>query len=130
MAKQRIESLVYHTSGTKTVQEIVTEMANLKVVEKMIERIAQRDPDTYWRQSLKDLAQDIYVHLMTKVPAEKLISLYANDELRPYVIRILQVAIKSSKSEYHKTYRGKTLRHAELTEDLLTEQEFTITEDE
>lgn len=130
MAKQRIESLVYHTSGTKTVQEIVTEMANLKVVEKMIERIAQRDPDTYWRQSLKDLAQDVYVHLMTKIPAEKLISLYANDELRPYVIRILQVAIKSSKSEYHKIYRGKTLRHAELTEDLLTEQEFTITEDE
>lgn len=129
MAKQRIESLVYHTSGTKTVQEIVTEMANLKVVEKMIERIAQRDPDTYWRQSLKDLAQDIYVHLMTKIPAEKLISLYANDELRPYVIRILQVAIKSSKSEYHKTYRGKTLRHSELTEDLLTEPEFIVYED-
>lgn len=127
---QRIESLVYHTSGIKTVQEIVTEMSRLKVVEKMIERIAQRDPDTYWRQSLKDLAQDVYLHLLTKVSPEKLILLYSKDELRPYVIRILQVAIKSSKSEYHKTYRSKTLRHAELTEDLLTEQEFTITEDE
>ena len=73
---QRTESLVYHTSGIKTVQEIVTEMSRLKVVEKMIERIAQRDSDTYWRQSLKDLAQDVYLHLLTKISPEKLILLY------------------------------------------------------
>lgn len=125
---QRIESLVYHTSGIKSRTEIVIEMANLRVIENMIQRIAQRDKDTNWRQSLKDLAQDTYMYLLTGIPEEKLVSLYAKDELRPYVIRILQINIKSSKSNYHKTYRSGLLRHEELKDDLLVTDELNIIE--
>lgn len=85
----------------RTNREIVNDLGNAKVVEKIIEKITStgaKDPD-----SLPDLAQDVYLSLLS----DKNLSEVDDDgenHLRYYITRILLNNICSSTSRYYRTY--------------------------
>jgi len=85
----------------RTNREIVNDLGNAKVVEKIIEKITStgaKDPD-----SLPDLAQDVYLSLLYDKNLPE-VDDDGENHLRYYITRILLNNICSSTSRYYRTY--------------------------
>lgn len=97
------------------VSEIVDELAKGRAVEKMIKNITDgKSPDT---TALQDLAQDIYLSLLTK--GEKLITVYEEGHMDFYLSRVVMNNIASSSSPYYRIYIKPTLINTQINENIL-----------
>ena len=102
-----------------TKEEIITEIANQHVIEDIIGNV---DKSVIPKQSLKDLAQDIYLDLLTK-PEDKIIQLYKKKQLKYFISRMVVNNLHSNTSPYYRTYR-RTTQINPVTEDMLIQPSF------
>lgn len=91
-------------------QEIVSELANNKLIEKFVE-IKGRG----WLISgtEQDLIQDMYLYIL-EMKEEKVVSLYTAGELPFYLCRAVQNQCRGIHTGYHKTYRSWSKNKIEL----------------
>lgn len=82
---------------TKT--EIISQIANEKLVERVINKI-----DSTIMANCPDLANDIYLSLLEK-PDEKVEELYETATLPFFIIRMVKNNIFSSNSPYYRIYK-------------------------
>lgn len=80
-------------------QSIINIIANEKWVEGVIRNIAGEIDDT-----LNDLAQDIYVDLLSK-DEDKIVRMYNDNQLKFFVTRMVMNNIRSKNSPYYMTYK-------------------------
>ena len=80
--------------------DIVTEMANKRMVEQMVCKIAHQKLSP----ELKDLSQMVYVILLEYDEA-RIIDLYDNKQMHFFVARIIINQFRSSNSPFHIIYR-------------------------
>lgn len=102
-----------------TKNEIITEIAEQHMIEDIIRNV---DKSVIPKQSLKDLAQDIYLDLLTK-PESKIIQLYEKKQLRYFISRMVTNNLHSNTSPYYRTYK-RTSQINPLTEDMLIQPGF------
>lgn len=86
--------------GVKTKNEIITEIANARVVETMVENIAHQPLSA----NLKDLCQMVYVILL-EYEEQKVVELYENNQMQYFIARIIINQYRSSNSPYHALFR-------------------------
>jgi hypothetical protein len=79
-----------------TVAEIIEELAGDRVVERIIENVAHRQLN----RDTQDLAQMIYLALLTYDEA-KIIDLYENEELNYFIVAIVRNQYNSVTSPYY-----------------------------
>lgn len=79
-----------------TVAEIIEELAGDRVVERIIENVAHRQLN----RDTQDLAQMIYLALLTYDEA-KIIDLYENEELNYFIVAIVRNQYNSATSPYY-----------------------------
>lgn len=79
--------------------QIVSKLAKDKVIERLIPYSKGRP----FSGTSEDLAQDLYMELLGKDP-EKLKQLYETGEIRPYLVRSLQLQFKDNRNKYYKKY--------------------------
>lgn len=80
--------------------DVVNELARKKLVESIIKKINRAEQP----RNLQDLAQDIYLQLLTK-NTDKIIELYQNKQLKFYITRIVLNNICSNTSPYYTKYK-------------------------
>lgn len=78
---------------------IVEDLARKQVIERII-----RKEVSYLRPEHKDLAQDLYVDLLTK-PNSRLELLNRTGLLKPFLVRMVRNNLHSSTSRFYYTYR-------------------------
>ena len=93
-----------------TKQEIINEIASNHVAEDIIMNVS-RNSDT---DSLHDLAQDIYIDLLSKSD-EKIISMYEDGTLQFFIVRMITNNMFSSNSPYYRVYRDFSHRSDDLS---------------
>ena len=84
----------------KSKYEIVAELANNKLVEKMVCNIAHQSLS----EDLKDLAQMVYIILL-EYDDDRIIDLYTNKQMHFFIARIIINQFRSSNSPYHLIFR-------------------------
>ena len=82
-----------------TKQQVITIVAKEKWAETVIKNIAGELDDT-----LKDLAQDIYVDLLSKND-DKIVRMYNDNQLKFFVTRMIVNNIRSKNSPYYMIYK-------------------------
>lgn len=83
---------------TKT--SIVDDLAKNKVVETIIQNITKGST----MDTLKDLAQDIYIDLLQK-EEKKLVKMYEKKELKYFITKMVTNNVFSSNSPYYMQYK-------------------------
>lgn len=94
----------------ETREEIVMQMASERMVEKMVQRIAQQSLS----DDLKDLCQMIYLILL-EYDETKLQDLWTNKQMNFFVVRIILNQLKSRFSPYYKSFRKFQERSVDIT---------------
>lgn len=84
----------------KSKNTIITEIANAKVVETMVENIAHQPLSA----NLKDLCQMVYVILL-EYDESKIVELYENNQMQYFIARVIINQYRSSNSPYHALFR-------------------------
>lgn len=84
-----------------TKEEIIERLAKDKYVEEVIRNCTINR--TFNKEDLKELAQDIYISLLTK-DNDLIVRLYCEDSLRYYISRIVLSQIVSVNSPYYTKY--------------------------
>lgn len=97
---------------TMTINEIIEELARNKVVEEIISNISK---GTF--KDTEELAQDIYLDLLTKSP-ELIIGLYERNELKFFITRMVRNNLFSHNSPYFQKYQRWNERRSEITQDI------------
>lgn len=96
----------------KTKQEILTELAEQKLIETIARNIGGYDED------IPDLCQDLYISLMQK--DEALIqSLYTEGQMNFYVTRMVINNIRSTNSPFYTTYKKNKLIKEDIEDEKL-----------
>lgn len=80
--------------------DIVTEIANKRLVEQMVCKIAHQKLSP----ELKDLSQMVYIILL-EYDDTKIIDLYDNGQMHFFIARIIINQFRSSSSPFHTIYR-------------------------
>lgn len=93
-------------------REIITELAENKVVEKIVNNIAKR---TY--PYTADLCQDIYLDLLEKSPGV-IEGLYERNELNYFIAKMARNNLLSIHSPYYQHYMRWNERKSELTDKM------------
>lgn len=83
-----------------TKKEIITEIAKNKTVENLIKTHTDFANNPY----IDDLAQDIYISLMSK-SEELIIGLYNNDEINYFISKMIKNNLYSSNSPFYYQYQ-------------------------
>lgn len=97
-------------------KDIIGKLANKKVVEQIIANITNDNDD----DTLKDLAQMIYVWLMED-DEDKIESMYQNNQLNYYITRIVINNLHSKNSRYYYLFK-KPEQHNDIR-DLIDGEE-------
>lgn len=98
----------------KTKYDIITEIANKKIVEQIVFQINRKEQ----KEDLHDLIQYIYLQLLEK-PDELIEGLYARNEINFYLVNMVYNQIRSQTSYFHKVYRLPRQKSIELIENIL-----------
>lgn len=94
-----------------TKEQIIGEMAENRVVEKLAEIVGKGEDKT----DVSDLIQDIYLDLFLK-EEERIAKMYEDGEIEYFIYRMLANQIYSSTSPYYKKYKA-TKQFEELPYD-------------
>jgi hypothetical protein len=90
--------------------EIVTEIANERMVETMVQNIAHQSLNA----DLKDLCQMVYLILL-EYDETRLQDLWNNHQMQFFLARIIINQFRSSNSPYHTIFRKFQERSADIT---------------
>ena len=90
--------------------KIIDEISKQKVVEEIVYNIGDRGDE-----DLKDLIQDIYINLLEK--EDNLIeTLYSENQLKFYIIRMVVNNIHSKNSPYYTKYKKDKINKVKIEE--------------
>lgn len=94
----------------KSKAEIITEMANHRMVETMITNIAHQALSA----DLKDLSQMVYIILL-EYEDDKIQELWENKQMPYFIARIITNQYRSSNSPFHALFRKYQERSEDIT---------------
>lgn len=86
----------------KTLNDIVDTLAREKTIENLIRKMKVSQGEL--NENLKDLAQDLYISLLTK-DEKKIQGLYERGELNYFITQMISNNIHSKNSPYYMTYK-------------------------
>lgn len=90
--------------------KIIDEISKQKIVEEVVYNIGDKGDE-----DLKDLIQDIYINLLEK--EDNLIeSLYSENQLKFYIIRMVVNNIHSKNSPYYTKYKKDKINKVKIEE--------------
>ena len=90
--------------------KIIDEISKQKIVEEIVYNIGDRGDE-----DLKDLVQDIYINLLEK--EDNLIeTLYSENQLKFYIIRMVVNNIHSKNSPYYTKYKKDKINKVNIEE--------------
>lgn len=108
-----------------TVNYIVEELYKTNLIIELCKNIGVSDKD------MDDFTQEIYLILL-EYDEEKLIEIYNKNQLKFFIVRIIQNQYNSKNSPFYMKYKRYQLRASELTQDIIEgnnqKQEWTIEE--
>lgn len=102
--------VLFYIMENMDINNIVEHLARDHTVEKICQKVGINENP----QSLEDLAQNIYLQLLTKNP-QKIIEMYNNGQINFFIAKVVMNNICSKTSPYHRTYRQK---HQEIPKNI------------
>ena len=97
--------------------KIITKLYNEGLVQTLVSRYA----DDLLPQDLEDVTQDIFVYIC-EFSEEKIESLFDNNVLNFYVVKIIKNQMKSKTSAVYKNYRKFNKINLEFKEEIYNEE--------
>lgn len=104
--------------STMTTNEAVNEIARLRIVENIVNRVTSSGETAQDPSSLSDLIQDIYLSLLED---SKIASIYEEGHANFYIARIVTNNICSSSSRYYRNYLLPKKRNVSINEAITTD---------
>lgn len=97
-----------------TVSSIVEELYKTNLITELCENIGVLPKD------MDDFTQEIYLILL-EYNEEKLIEIYNKNQLKFFIVRIIQNQYNSKNSPFYMKYKRYSQRASELTQDIIEE---------
>lgn len=97
-----------------TVSSIVEELYKTNIITELCENIGVLPKD------MDDFTQEIYLILL-EYNEEKLIEIYNKNQLKFFIVRIIQNQYNSKNSPFYMKYKRYSQRASELTQDIIEE---------
>ena len=97
----------------RTNAQIINDIANGGLVEEIIQGVSYSKFEN--TENLKDLTQDIYLQLL-QMRTDKLNDLYAKNQLRYWIARIVVNSIHSKTSPYFYTYKKEQMQSVSISD--------------